>query len=130
MDAIQSQQQIVEAIDIVVKNRLQQFPTTNSLIGVVLSDPIGFNVGISINNESVECSIPEHLHSWIQKDDIVMIQDLYNNGQKRVVTGKLGQLQKSPSIVIHDTDKDKLISGRDGMFNENGDKVTYGTMGE
>lgn len=114
----------------IVENALNDFTTTNSVVGVVTEDPNAFSANVKINNEVFECTLPEHLHSWIQKDDIVIIQDLFNNGQKKVITGKTGQLQKTPSLVFYDSSKDRLTSGVDGLFDEKGNKQDImGTVG-
>ncbi|MBS4462280.1 hypothetical protein JXA27_06875 [Aerococcaceae bacterium zg-B36] len=127
MDANQAQEKLIQAIDVVVKSRLNNYQTTNSMIGVLTEDPVGFDCKVRINNEIIECSVPEHLHSWVQKDDIVIVQDLYNDGRKKLITGKTGQLQAHPSIVFEDPNKKKLISGRDGIFEtSNDEKITYG----
>lgn len=109
---------LVDSVDQIVSARVSSITTTNSIIGVVSENPDGFNCKVKIKMDEVTCIIPEHLHSWIQKDDIVIIQDLYNDGQKRMITGKTGQLQSSPSLVFYDKDEDKNTSGVDGLFDK------------
>lgn len=109
---------LVDSVDQIVSARVSSMTTTNSIIGVVSENPDGFNCKVKIKMDEVTCIIPEHLHSWIQKDDIVIIQDLYNDGQKRMITGKTGQLQSSPSLVFYDKDEDKNTSGVDGLFDK------------
>lgn len=117
------------AVDKIVEVKMSAMTTTNSTVGVVSSDPEGFTCKVKLNNEEYVCTIPEHLHSWIQKNDIVIIQDLYNNGQKRMVIGKTGQVQESPSLVFYDKDKKKLTSGVDGLFDSEGNKtIQIGTV--
>lgn len=122
------QNAILEAVDIVVNARVGKLGYTNSQIGVVLEDPRGYDVRVKIRDSEVSCIVPEHLHSWIQKDDIVIVKDLYNDGQKLVVDAKTGQLQSTPSLVFYDSEKEKLVSGVDGIFDEDGDKIAYGTV--
>lgn len=122
------QNALLEAVEIVVDSKLKNTNQTNSMIGVVVSDPIGFEVSVQMQGSVFTCTLPEHLHSWVQKDDIVIIQDLYSDGQKRIVTGKTGQLQSTPSLVFYSEEKDGLISGVDGIFDDYGNKITYGTV--
>lgn len=120
-----NQQLLVHAIDTVVQNRLQDYSTTNSTIGVVVRDPNNYHCIVDIKGEQIECSVPEHLHSWIQEDDVVIVQDLYNDGRSRVIVGKTGQLQSNPSVVIYDEETGRDISGVDGVFNDKGEKIAY-----
>lgn len=120
----QSQITIVDTIDYIVTERLKEMETTMSSIGVVLNDPTNYQCVVRIKGQDVNCSVPEHLHSWIQKDDVVIVQDLYNNGFSKIIVGKTGQLEKNPSIVIYDPEVEKNISGVDGVF-EGDEKITY-----
>lgn len=124
MDQTNIQDNIIASIDKLISSRIDAIQTTNSTVGVVSKDPVGFECEVKIKNEIFTCVIPEHLHSWIQKDDIVIIQDLYNNGQKRLITGKTGQLQDTPSLVFFNN-KSKAISGVDGLFDNEGNKTRY-----
>lgn len=122
------QDAILESVDVVVDAALKKMKKPENDIGIVIEDPIGFEIKVKVRDNIVTCTLPEDKHSWIQKDDIVVIQDLFGNGQKNIVQGKIGQLQKTPSLVFYDEDKDRLISGSDGIFDEDGDKITYGTV--
>lgn len=125
------QNSLVDAVNKIVDVKMGSLSTTNSTIGIVSSEPSGFSCTVKINNEEFECTIPEHLHPWIQKDDIVILQDLYGNGQKRMIIGKTGQLQQSPSLVFYDKKQKKNTSGVDGLFDSEGNKTKIiGTVGK
>ena len=125
------QRDIVNAIKIVVNGELSKNTHTSSLIGIIKDEPIGFDCVVTINGQDMDCQLPEHLHTWIQKNDIVIVQDLYGNGSKKVVTGKTGSVNPSPSLVFHDEALGKNISGRDMVFDEQGNKMdTFGTIQE
>ena len=125
------QNNLVNAVNKIVEVKINSFTSTNSTIGIVSNEPSGFGCKVKINDEEFECTIPEHLHPWIQKDDIVILQDLFGNGQKRVVVGKTGQLQQSPSLVFYDKKQKKNTSGVDGLFNSEGNKTKIiGTVGK
>lgn len=129
METSQIQKMLADSISKAVDIKLSSFQTTNSTVGLVLDEPIGFECTVKVGVNEYLCSIPEHLHSWIQKDDVVIIQDLYNDGRKRMIIGKTGQVQKSPSLVFADPETDKNMSGVDGIFDEKGDKLdTCGTV--
>lgn len=114
----------------VVKGEIGKSKGTSSKIGYVTEDPRGFECIVSINGQEIDCQIPEHLHSWIQKDDVVIIQDLYGDGSKKVVTGKTGSRNADPSLVFHDEESGRNISGVDIIYDEGGmDKMdAHGTV--
>lgn len=123
------QRALLSAVEKEVDLKLQKHKTTNSQIGVVVEDPKGYEAKVLIGRNEKTCSLPEHLHTWVQKDDIVIIQDLYGNGAQKVITGKTGERQESPSLVFYDEDVDRNISGRDAIFDDEGNKLdAYGTI--
>lgn len=123
MDTEGVQQAIVESIEQIVDSKLSSQSTTTSIIGVIMEEPKGFDVVVKINNEEHDATLPEHLHTWVQKDDVVILNDLYGDGRLLMVSGKTGSIQKSPSLVFYDKDQDRNISGRDGIFDEQGEKL-------
>lgn len=130
MSKRETQQAIIESIEKVVHAGISNMQTTNSLIGFVVGEPKGFDVTVSIYGEEYKCILPEHLHSWIQDKDVVIVQDLYGDGRSKVVTGKTGTTHQDSSLVFVDTEKDKIVSGRDGIFNGEERLDTYGTVKE
>lgn len=130
MSNYETQRSIVEAIKSIVDSELSKSTTTNSQIGFIQSDPVGFDCKVVISEQVYSCQLPEHLHTWIQKDDIVIVQDLYGDGAKKIVTGKVGQKMQSPSLVFFDEEKGKNISGVDMVYDEKVDKKidTHGTI--
>ena len=123
METYDIQKKIVDSISVAVESKLSNFNTTNSTIGVVKETPTNFTCKVELNGEYIDCLLPEHLHSWIEKGDIVIIQDLYNNGQKRIVVGKTGQLSEDPALVFEEGSVGKLMSGVGGIFDETGAKI-------
>lgn len=123
------QKSVVESIRTIVDMEISKISKTDSQIGVIQSDPLGFSCKVMIGEYTYTCQLPEHLHTWIQKDDIVIVQDLYGDGAKKIVTGKVGQKQESPSLVFYDEEEGRNISGVDGLFDEMGSKKDeYGTV--
>lgn len=112
------QQALLETIDKLVDIKLSRSNKTTSQIGIVTEPPRGYEIFVEINKQIYECYLPEHLHTWIQEEDVVYVQDLYDNGGQKVVVGKSGETQKSPTLVFYDEEKNKNISGRDGIFEE------------
>lgn len=123
MDNHEAQNILVQTIQDIVNGTVETMKTTNSTIGTVVEMPKGFDCVVEIAGQEYQCTLPENLHSWIQKDDVVIVQDLYNDGRKRVVTGKTGAIHTSPSLVFNDEQSDKLISGVDGAFAEDGEQL-------
>lgn len=103
----------------VAKSEIGKSKSTSSKVGFVTEDPKGFSCKVSVNGLELDCQLPEHLHSWIQKDDVVIIQDLYGDGSRKVVTGKTGSRNADPSLVFHDEEIGRNISGVDIVYDEN-----------
>ena len=130
MASYDTQKNILDAITVVVKAEMGKQSTTNSLVGFVVANPVGFDCTVDVGGREYYCQLPEHLHSWIQKDDIVVIQDLYGDGSKKVVTGKTGSRNASPSLVFYDDETNMNISGVDVVFDDEGNvgMDTFGTV--
>jgi hypothetical protein len=105
------QDSLLEAIDIMVSDSIKKAKYTSSSIGKVklvkLPDCI-----VKLADNEITCILPEHLHDWVQKDDIVIVQDLYNDNTKKAVVGKVGS-SRPTSFVMFDEAKGKNVSGVD-----------------
>ena len=110
------QNSILNAIDIMVKQGVSNIKLTSSTVGLV-KKVSGFECVVEIANSEYKCVLMEHLHDWIDVDDIVIIQDLYNDNTKKAVIGKIGTT-RTTSFTIYDTQKQKSISGVDALFDE------------
>ena len=106
-DSIQNS--LLQAIDTVVAQRLSNAEKTVSRIGIV-KKVLGFDAEVDIQGELSTCTLPEHLHDWIDVDDIVVVQDLYGNNSNKVITGKTGTT-RADSFVIFDESINKSVSG-------------------
>lgn len=125
----EQQKQLLEAIDLVVSDRLSKTKKPHNRVGVLQNTPAGYVGQVKINREIIECHVPEHLHSWVQKDDVVMVQDAYGDGKLMIVIGKTGETQVNPTLVFYDKDIDRLISGVDMIVDsENGNDLGYGSI--
>lgn len=123
------QENIIRAIRTVVGAEMQSMNATKSTIGIVLDNPKNYKAKVKINDDVFEAIVPEHVHHWIQKDDVVVIRDLYNDKKKLVIEGKTGHISGEPQLVFSDArDTDKYVSGVDGVFDENGNLLNYATV--
>ncbi|WP_347284052.1 hypothetical protein [Lactobacillus taiwanensis] len=115
------QNNLIDAIKTIVNNELNNVSASQSMTGVVVEDPVGYKCIVKVSGVEMECTLPEHLHDWISKDDIVVIQDLYGNGAELVITGSSGTT-RNQSLVISDEsrDKGKLVSGVTKFEDEDG----------
>lgn len=114
--ATQIQNKILEAVDIIVKENINNAKYTSSNVGIVKSVN-GFDCIVEIQDNEYSCILMEHLHDWIQEDDIVIVQDLYNNNSKRTVIGKIGS-SRPVSLTFEDSNIKKGISGVDAVIDE------------
>lgn len=110
------QESLVEAINILVKESLNQTKYTASNVGIVKSAK-GFDCVVEIQGDELTCVLMEHLHDWVHTDDIVIVQDLYNDNTKKAVIGKVGT-SRNTSFTTFDTVKQKSISGVEQLYDE------------
>lgn len=103
------QDSLLKAIDIVVNDQIKNTKFTVSNIGQVKS-VAGFDCVVELAGSEYNCILPEHLHDWIQEDDIVVVQDLYSDNIKKIVVGKIGT-SRPTSFTIYDTDAHRSVSG-------------------
>ena len=123
------QENVISAIRTIVGAEIQSINATKSTIGIVLDNPKNYRTKVRINDDVFEAIVPEHVHHWIQKDDVVVIRDLYNDKKKLVVEGKTGHISVEPQLVFSDArDTDKYVSGVDGVFDEDGNLLNYATV--
>lgn len=106
----ETQMAILNSINAIVDSKLSNLTTPSVKVGIVLQDPTGYQCVVKLNEAEITCTLPEHLHNWVAKDDIVYVQDAYGNGQQYIVIGSSGTT-KSGSMVIEDNDTGKFVSG-------------------
>lgn len=110
------QDSLLRTVNILVKQGISQTKYTSSNIGIVKSAK-GFDCVVDIQGNELSCVLMEHLQDWIQADDIVIVQDLYNDSSKKAVIGKIGT-SRSTSFTIFDTEKGKSVSGVEQLYDE------------
>lgn len=98
-----AQKAFVDSVNTLIDKKIKSNNTTTSKIGVVQGIPSGFSVDVKVGENSYLCSIPEHLHTWIFEGDVVTIQDLYNNGQNRVIVSKQGSIYDDEVNLLYDS---------------------------
>ncbi|MCC3687534.1 hypothetical protein [Bacillus cereus] len=84
------QESLIEAIQIMVDEAVKNTSYTSSHIGVV-RQVNGFACMVEIYGSETECKLMEHLQSIIKVGDIVVVQDLYNDNNKKFVQSKIGE---------------------------------------
>lgn len=95
------QDSLLEAINIIVSDSIKKTKYTSSSIGKVKSVALPDCV-VSLVNNDITCVLPEHLHDWIQKGDIVIVQDLYNDNTKKAVVGKVGATTTTAFVMSNE----------------------------
>lgn len=123
MSISDTQKQLLSAMKLVAEGT-QQNNGPVMKVGVVAEDPEGYKCIVNIQGTEKECVLPEHLHDWISKDDIVYVTDLYGNEAELMVSGSSGSTRKQ-SLVVNDENKNKLVGGvtkfedNDGTLTDN-----------
>ncbi len=110
------QDSLIDAIDILVKERVNSTKYTASNLGLVRSVK-GFDCSVEVQGNVLSCVLMEHLHDWVQVDDIVIVQDLYNDNTKKAVIGKVGT-SRPTSFTVYDDAKGKAVSGVEELYDE------------
>lgn len=82
------QQGILESVQIIVDEYAKDINFTKSHIGTVKSIK-GFKAMVLIFDEEHECMFFEHLYNTIAEGDLVLVQDINNNGVNKFVMQKI-----------------------------------------
>lgn len=131
LDITEQQKQLFDAVNILIDNQLTKENTTNTRIGLMLTDPVDGQTQVMLSGVQTTCLVSENMLYWVQKGDVVSIQDLYNDGKNLYVVGKMGNEMDEPSLVFANQYDDKIYSGVDGMFDDElNEKITHGMVGE
>ena len=120
MKADEIQKNLIKSVNTIVESKINEQPTPKNLVGIVVQDPSGYKCIVNVNGTEYTCTLPEHLHDWISKDDIVYIQDLYGNGSNLAIIGSSGST-RDQTLVIGDENKGHNVSGVTKFENEDGD---------
>lgn len=120
MTVADTQKNIIDAIKTIVDEKVGHNNVPQTMVGVVAEDPQGYKCIVNVQGTEKICTLPEHLHDWISKDDIVFVSDIYGNNSELVVTGSSGSTRKQ-TLVVNDENKQKLVSGVTKFENENGE---------
>ncbi|PEF30300.1 hypothetical protein CON39_11540 [Bacillus thuringiensis] len=84
------QESLIEAIDIIIGEKLNKTTYTSSHVGRV-KEINGFDCVVELYGSDRNCKLLEHLHTQIKTGDIVVVQDLYNDNTSRFVQCKIGE---------------------------------------
>lgn len=97
----ETQEQLLEAMRTIARQEAKKGSGPQISVGVVCDDPQGYKCLVDFQyhlkmkeddkQAQKECILPEHLHTWISKGDIVFVTDISGNGGPLVVTGSSGR---------------------------------------
>lgn len=104
------QESLLKGVEIMVDSKLSNVQLPKNLVGKVIENPSGYDCPVEIFDTIFSCTLPEHLHDWISKDDMVIVQDIYGDGSNMIIIGSHGSTRKQ-TLTINDEKKGKLISG-------------------
>jgi hypothetical protein len=117
------QNSIIEAIQIIAKERLKNVNFTKSYTGIVKTIDFENNKAmVEIFADNYECIVPHNLSSFIDKDDIVIVQDINNNKFKMVIQGVISSTNKD-MFHIYDPVTDEIISSVLQLWDEDTKEV-------
>ena len=110
MSATEKQKQIIDAITVIAQEEAKKARGPKVEVGVVVQDPTGYQCIVRIQNTEKTCILPEHLHAWISKDDIVLVTDTNGTGANLVVTGSTGST-RDQTLVVNNEKTQRLEGG-------------------
>lgn len=113
------QDKILSSINEVVQGSVKSLNIPKIYVGTVVQDPVGYKCIVNIYNSDKETILPEHLHDWISKDDIVLVQDTNGQGTNLVIIGSSGST-RAQTLVVHDNESKHNISGVTKIEDEDG----------
>jgi hypothetical protein len=113
---IDIQNSLIESIKIIAGEKLSNVNFTKSFTGVV-KEVNGLLCTVEILGSNSECIIPHNLASFINKDDIVVVQDISNTNGQKIVQGVISSI--NPDIFhIYDPVEDKIVSSAEQLWDE------------
>ena len=83
------EQSLVEGIETIVKKVVSDTPYTSSYVGKVASLK-GLDCEVEVSGRPMKCYLLEHLSGQVSVGDVVVVQDLFNNGSNKYVLSKIG----------------------------------------
>lgn len=102
------QNSLIQAIQIMAGEKLKNVNFTKSYTGVVRSVN-GSTATVEILGTNSECIIPMNLASYIDKDDVVIVQDINNSNAQKIIQGVIASTQQW-MFHIYDPVEDKIVS--------------------
>lgn len=82
------QQSIVQAIETIVRQMIKDTPYTTSKVGIVMKIE-GLECSVKIYDKEEKCYLFEHMVGQVWVGDIVVVQDLYNDGSSKYVLSRI-----------------------------------------
>lgn len=110
------QSKLIETIQLITGEKLKNVNFTKSYTGIVRSIK-GSNAIVEIFENELECTIPHNLLSFVDIDDIVIVQDIANNGIKRIIQGVISSLNKD-MFHIYDPVANEIVSSIMQLWDE------------
>lgn len=110
------QNSLISTIQTVAGEQIRNINFTKSFTGIVKKID-GLSCVVEIFGSDSDCIIPHNLLPFIDKDDIVIIQDIANNGIKRIVQGVISSLHKD-MFHIYDPIENRIVSSVMRLWDE------------
>lgn len=119
------QNNIIEAIQILAGNSLSNISFTKSFSGRV-NKIDKKSCTVEAYGEEYECIIPSNLVGHIITNDVVIVQDLYNNNSRRLIQGVISSQEDSVKFHIYDPVENVVISNILQLWDEELGEEVFG----
>lgn len=104
------QDSLLESIKLIAGEKLKNVNFTKSYTGIVRTvDYDNHKCMVEIFGHAYECVLPHNLSNYVDLEDIVIIQDIFNNKFRRIIHGVISSLRKD-MFHIYDPIEDRIVS--------------------
>ncbi|MFC9727559.1 hypothetical protein [Bacillus cereus] len=110
------QQSLLETVQVLAGERLKNVSFTKSFTGIV-RDVKGLRCIVEVLGSDSECIIPYNLASFVDVDDIVILQDIGNNNAQKIVQGVISSIHQD-MFHIYDPVEDRIVSSIEQLWDE------------
>jgi len=110
------QNSLLETVRILAGERLKNVNFTKSYTGIV-RDVKGLRCVVEVFGSESECIIPHNLVSFVDIDDIVIVQDIGNNNAQKIVQGVISSINQD-MFHIYDDVENRIVSSIEQLWDE------------
>ncbi len=125
MTDIDIQDSLIKSIQLLAGDKINSLNFTKSFSGRVVKIE-ETSCLVDAHGQSYDCIIPTNLLNHVSVEEIVVVQDLQGNNQRRIVQGVISSL--GSEIHVYDPIQDEIISSKLSLWNEGSGEEVFGIV--